>query len=275
MALRALAWLRPPKASPGGVMTLADHLRELRYRLIVSVLAIAAAAAVAAVWYEQLYQVLMRPYLLAVQMLAESHPNIETTTVISGVTAPFILALQVCVVAGLVISSPVWVYQIWAFIVPALLAKEKKWALAFLAAGVPLFLLGVVVGYYILPQGISVMLSFTPDSVPILNLLEVDRFLELTLRLMVVFGLGFLMPVVVVGLNLVGVVSAKQLARARTYVIFGTFVFGAAATPSTDPFSMLALAVPMTILYLGAETIARVHDRRLARTRESEAVSTS
>ena len=262
MARPALAWLRPPKAVPGGVMTLADHLRELRYRLIVSVVAIVAAASVAAIWYDQLYQLLMRPYLLAVDMLSKSHPGIETTTVISGVTAPFILALKVCVVAGLVIASPVWVYQVWAFIVPALLAKEKKWALTFLAAAVPLFLLGVAVGYFILPQGISVMLAFTPDSVPILNLLEVDRFLDLTLRLMVVFGLGFLMPVVVVGLNLIGVVSAAQLAKARTYVIFGTFVFGAAATPSTDPFSMLALALPMALLYLIAEAIARVHDRR-------------
>lgn len=262
MARPALAWLRPPKAAPGGVMTLADHLRELRYRLIVSVVAIVVAASLSAIWYEQLYQLLMRPYLLAVEMLAQSHPEIETTTVISGVTAPFILALKVCVVAGLVVASPVWVYQIWAFIVPALLAKEKKWALSFLSAAVPLFLLGVAVGYFVLPQGISVMLAFTPDSVPILNLLEVDRFLDLTLRLMVVFGLGFLMPVVVVGLNLIGVVRATQLAKVRSYVIFGTFVFGAAATPSTDPFSMLALALPMTVLYLIAEAIARVHDRK-------------
>src|SRR5699024_11215846 len=110
--------------------------------------------------------------------------------------------------------------------------------------------------------GISVMPALTPDSVPILSLLEVDRFLDLTLQLMVVFGLGFLMPVVGVGLNLIGVVSAAQLAQARTYVIFGTFVFGAAATPSTDPFSMLSLALPMALLYLIAEAIARVHDRR-------------
>ncbi len=273
MARPALAWLRPPKAGPDGVMTLADHLRELRYRLIVSVIAIVAAAAVSAIWYEQLYQLLMRPYLLAVEMLSLSHPGLETTTVISGVTAPFILALKVCVVAGLIIASPVWVYQIWGFVVPALLAKEKKWALTFLAVAVPLFLAGVAVGYLILPQGISVMLAFTPDSVPILNLLEVDRFLDLTLRLMVVFGLGFLMPVVVVGLNLIGVVRARQLAKARAYVIFGTFVFGAAATPSTDPFSMLALALPMVVLYLIAELIARIHDRRLAAAETAAEVS--
>lgn len=245
-------------------MSLADHLRELRYRLIVSLAAVVVAAGLAAVWYDQLYQLLMHPYLLARDLLSQNNPEVTTTTVISGVTAPFTLALAVCMIAGLVASSPVWLYQLWAFIVPALLSKEKKWALIFLAAAIPLFLLGVVIGYYILPQGISVMLAFTPQSIPITNLLDVRQFLTLTIQLMMIFGLGFLMPVVVVGLNLTGVVSARQLAKARPYIIFATFIFGAAATPSTDPFSMLALALPMAVLYLAAELIARLHDRRAA-----------
>lgn len=261
-----LAWLRPPPATAGGVMSLADHLRELRYRLIVAVVAVVVASSLAAIWYDELYLVLMRPYLVAMELLAASNPNLNPTTVISGVGTPLILALQICVVAGLVLASPVWLYQLWAFIVPALLAKEKKYALAFLAAAIPLFLLGVLVGYYILPQGISVLLSFTPSSVPITNLLDVNDFLQMMLQLMVIFGLGFLMPVVIIGLNLIGVVKAAVLAKARTYVIFGIFVFGAAATPSTDPFSMLALAVPMSVLYLIAELVCRVNDRRRART---------
>lgn len=273
MARPSLAWLRAPKGAPGGVMSLADHLRELRYRLIVSVLAIAVAAGVAAVFYDTLYQVMMRPYLLAMQMLAESHPGIDTTTVISDVTGPLMLAIKVCVVAGLVLSSPIWVYQVWAFIVPALLVKEKKLALAFLGAAVPLFLLGVAIAYYVMPQGIAVMLAFTPDSVPVLNLLDIGPFMELMLRLMVIFGLGFLLPVVVVGLNMVGVLKAQQLAKVRTYVIFGIFVFGAGATPSSDPFSMLALAVPMTVLYLAAEIIAHIHDRRIAARADQEVAS--
>lgn len=246
-------------------MSLADHLRELRYRLIVTSLAIVLASVVAAIWYNQLYLVLMRPYLVAVEMLAATNPNINPSTVISGVGTPLLLALQVCLVAGLVASSPVWIYQLWAFIVPALMAKERKYALGFLAAAIPLFCLGVLVGYFILPQGISVLLSFTPSSIPITNLLEVNDFLRLTLQLMIVFGLGFLMPVVVVAVNMIGLVSAAQLAKARAYVIFGTFVFGAAATPSTDPFSMLALAVPMTLLYLAAEVVCVLNDRRRAR----------
>lgn len=246
-------------------MTLADHLRELRYRLIVSSLAIVLASVAAGVWYQQLYLVLMRPYLVAVEMLKASNPQLTPTTVISGVTAPFMLILQIAMVAGLVLSSPVWIYQLWAYISPALMKRERRYALGFLAAAIPLFLAGVVVGYVILPQGISVLLAFTPSTVPALNLLDVTDFLKLTLQLMVVFGLGFLMPVFIVAANMMGVVSAAQLAKARTYVIFGTFVFGAAATPSTDPFSMLALAIPMMILYLIAEVICRVHDRRALR----------
>lgn len=246
-------------------MSLADHLRELRYRVIVASVGIIVASAITAIWYDQLYLVLMRPYLLAVEMLKASNPNLNASAVITGVGTPLTLALQVCLVAGLVVSSPLWLYQLWAFIVPALLAKEKKYALGFLAVAIPLFLLGVFTGYLVLPQGISVLLSFTPSSVPVTNLLDVNDFLKLTLQLMVIFGLGFLMPVVVVGLNLMGVVTAKQLAKARAYVIFGTFIFGAAATPSTDPFSMLALSVPMTLLYLIAEGVSRVNDRRKAK----------
>jgi sec-independent protein translocase protein TatC len=264
------AWLRPPKPTPGGVMSLADHLRELRYRLIVAALAIIVCAVASGIWYQELYLIMMRPYLQATEMLRASNPNLTPTTVISGVTAPFMIILQIALVAGLVLSSPVWLYQLWSYIAPALLSKEKRYALSFLGAAIPLFLLGVVIGYYILPQGISVMLAFTPSTVPVTNLLDVEQFLKLTLQLMVVFGLGFLMPVVVVGANLMGVVSAQQLAKARTYVIFGTFVFGAAATPSSDPFSMLALALPMTALYLVAEVICHVHDRRKAKA-EAEA----
>ena len=253
-------------------MSLADHLRELRYRFSLAAIAIVVASSLAAIWYNQLYLVVMRPYLIAMDMLKTSNPNLTASTVISGVGTPIMLALQVCLVAGLILAAPIWLYQLWAFIVPALMANEKKYAMYFVGAAVPLFLFGVLIGYFIMPQGISVMLSFTPSSIPITNLLEVNDFLKLQLQLMIVFGLGFLMPVVVVGVNLIGLVSAAQLAKARTYVIFGTFVFGAAATPSTDPFSMLALALPMTLLYLGAEVVCRFNDRRKAKAVALEAV---
>ena len=148
-------------------------------------------------------------------------------------------------VAGLVLTSPIWLYQLWAFVVPGLLAKEKKWALIFIGLAAPLFAGGVLVAYVVLPKAISVLLNFTQSGVT--NLQDINLYLSFLLRLMVVFGIAFLMPLLVVMLNFLGVVKAAQLRRYRTCVIFGTFVFGAVAT-STDPFSMLALALPMAAL---------------------------
>ena len=254
-------------------MSLGDHLRELRYRVLFSLVWIVLGMIVVAVFYNQVYGFLTQPWLQAKDILSQTNPELSTQMVLSGVTTPLSLALKICGVGGLVLASPIWLYQIWAFIVPALLAKEKRWALIFIGVALPLFLSGVAVGYLILPQGVSVLMSFTPESVPITNLIEIDKFLELMLQLMLVFGLGFLMPVVVVGANFAGVLKAKQLAKARIYVIFGTFVFGAAATPSTDPFSMLALAIPMSLLFVAAELVCRFNDKRRARKAAAEAAS--
>jgi sec-independent protein translocase protein TatC len=144
-----------------------------------------------------------------------------------------------------------------------LLAKEKKWALIFIAAATPMFVGGVVVAYFVLPKAITVLLSFTQSGVT--NLQDINAYLSFLLRLMLVFGIGFLIPLIVLMLNIVGVIKAKQMAKYRSLVIFGTFVFGAVATPSTDPFSMLAVAAPMALLFLAAEVIAHILDRRKER----------
>lgn len=268
----SLGWLKPPPPSPDGVMSLGDHLRELRYRVVFSLIFIIVGMIAVAIFYNQTFTLLVQPWLLARDMLSQTHPEITTQMVLSGVAAPLTLALKVCAVGGLVLASPVWLYQIWAYIVPALLAKEKRWALIFVGVALPLFLAGVAVGYLVMPQGISVLMTFTPGSFPIGNLIDITNFLELLLQLMVMFGLGFLLPVVVVGANLVGVLKAAALAKARLYVIFGTFVFGAAATPSTDPISMLALAIPMSLLFLAAEQVCRINDKRKAKRLATELV---
>ncbi len=271
----SFGWLKKPPSSPDGVMSLGDHLRELRYRVLFSLIFIVLGMIVIAIFYNPVYTFLAQPWLQAKEILSVTNPELSTQMVLSGVTTPLTLAMKICGVGGLILAAPIWLYQIWAYIVPALLAKEKRWALMFVGTALPLFLAGVAVGYWILPQGISVLMSFTPQSVPITNLIEIDKFLELMLQLMLVFGLGFLMPVVVVGANLVGVLKASALAKARLYVIFGTFVFGAAATPSTDPFSMLALAIPMSVLFLGAEVICHFNDKRKAKRLAAELVATS
>ena len=246
-------------------MTLWEHLRELRYRLVIIAAAIIIGTVVAYIFHMQLFDLLMRPYYVASHVLSQKEPNLHLQPVVEGVTNPFTLIMKTCFVAALVGTSPITLYQIWAFIVPGLLAKEKKWTLIFLSAAVPLFLLGVALGYFLIPKGISVLIGFTPGHGQIENLLDVTNFLNFLIRVMLVFGAGFLVPVFVLALNFMGIVTAKQLAKARNFVIFGCFVFGAVATPQTDPVSMSLLAVPMTVLYLAAEIIAHAHDRALRR----------
>jgi sec-independent protein translocase protein TatC len=259
----SLKWLKPPPVPPDGTMTLFEHLRELRYRLVVAILAIIAGMIVAWFFRDPLMIILERPYFEAIADLKAKNPDADTSLVNINLTSPLTLALKVSALAGALLTAPIWLYQLWAFIVPGLLAKEKKWALIFIAVATPMFAGGVLVGYIVLPKAITVLLSFTQSGVT--NLQDINAYLSFLLRLMVVFGIAFLIPLVVLVLNIVGVVKAKTLAKYRTLVIFGTFVFGAVATPSTDPFSMLALAAPMTLLFLAAEVIAHILDRRKER----------
>ena len=259
----SLKWLKPPELPADGSMTLFEHLRELRYRLVVASVAIIAGTVAAWFFQEQLVDVLMHPYNIAVEALKAKDPDTETLIVNQGIASPFTLALKVSALAGVIVTAPIWLWQLWSFIVPGLLAKEKKWALVFISSATPLFLAGVAVGYTVMPKGIIVLLGFTQSGVA--NLQDLNQFLSFLMRIMVVFGLAFLIPLVVLMLNILGVIPARYLSKYRTYVIFGTFVFGAIATPSTDPFSMLALAAPMTVLFLAAEIVAHILDRRKAR----------
>lgn len=257
---RRLAWLRPPDGGPEQNMSLFDHLRELRYRVTVSLGAIILGALLCIFFYERLIDFFLAPWDKARTVLEEA--GATTQIVNTGVTQPFTLAVLVCVLGGVAIASPVWLWQIWAFVAPGLVAKEKKYALAFVGISLPLFFAGAALGYYIWPTGIQVLLGFTPDNKGITNLLDMANFLGMEIKVMLVFGLSFLLPVVVVGLNLAGVVRGYMLKKARKLVVFGSVVLAAVATPTTDPFSMLALAVPVTGMFLIAEVICRVWDRK-------------
>lgn len=264
-AKRRFARLRPPAMPPDGRMTLVDHFRELRYRVIVIVLLIGLGMGAMAFFYNDLYQLLLDPYIRAVHAINQARPGQEVLVVNAGVAAPMTLAIKIVAIAGTVVASPLWLYQLWAFIAPGLLAKEKKWSIAFIGAGVPLFLVGVALAYWILPKGLVVLLGFTPQNSPVANMVEMVPFLNFMMQIMLVFGLAFLLPVVIVALNLAGVVKGRQLGAARSYAIVGIFVFAAIATPSTDPISMMALAAPMTLLYEVSEVVCRANDGRRAK----------
>ncbi len=242
-------------------MPLADHLRELRRRLLIAGLAIVVGAVVGWILYPQIFEFIRGPFDDLQDAVAEQGLDVRLT--LTGITDPFVLQLKVAAVAGLVLASPIWIYQLWGFVTPGLLRNERRWALGFTAAAVPLFLLGVWVSYWVLPQGLSLLLGFTPEGVS--NLVAVDRYLSFLLRLALVFGIAFLLPVFVVGLNAAGVLSAGTLARWWRILIFGVFVFAAVATPTGDPLTMALLAGPMLLLLAISLGIAALNDRRRAR----------
>jgi sec-independent protein translocase protein TatC len=241
---------------PDGKMALADHLRELRGRVLRAICVLIVAVIVALFFYKDLFALIKEPYDLARAAL----PKETTKAVTSGVASGLLLQLKICALTAVVATSPYWLYQIWAFIVPGLHPHERRYSRAFLAVAGPLFIAGVATGYFVLPKGLEVLIGFTPDGVQ--NLVDFDHYFSFFVRMLLVFGVAYQIPLFVILLNLVGVVRGKALGQYRPWIVLGTFVFAAAATPSTDPFSMLFLAVPMTILFLISEVVARVLDKR-------------
>jgi sec-independent protein translocase protein TatC len=249
-------------------MPLVGHLRELRRRLTISMLAILVGTVVGWMIYPQAFDFLKQPYVDGIQPLLDRKGFKSDLVLNGGVGSAFSFRLKLALSIGLVISSPVWIGQIWGFILPALHRNEKRWAFLLTATGAPLFAGGVVVGYLVLPKGIEVLISFAPESVDVL--LSLGDYLNFVIRTVLVFGVAAEIPLVVVMLNRLGIVSARQLARARPWTIIGIFIFAAIATPSTDPLTMLFLAAPMTVLYFISEIIAKLTDRKRAKVAPDE-----
>lgn len=244
----------------GGRMALTDHFRELRARLMKSMLALVVATIASFFIYEQvLLEIVTGPYYEARDTLGS---GTTTKIIISGVGGGLMIQLKLCALSGVIISSPVWLYQIWAFVLPGLHRAERRWTMLFVAIAGPLFGAGVALGYYVLPKALQVLISFTPAEMENLN--DFNDFFSFITRMLLVFGIALEIPFFVVLLNLAGVVSGRALGRHRPWIILGTFIFAAVATPSTDPISMLFLAMPMLLLFLVSEVIARLVDRRRA-----------
>src|SRR3954451_3963326 len=240
-----------------GRMALVDHLRELRARLLRAVLALTLGLILALFFYHQLFDLIYHPYQIAQEQLKG---KVSTTATINGAGGPLMLQLKLCGVAAVVATSPYWLYQIWAFIMPGLHPNERRWSRLFAAVAGPLFLAGVAVGYYVLPKGLTVLIGFTGDKLQ--SLVDFGEYFSFFSRMLLVFGVAFEIPLFVLLLNLAGVVSGRTLGNHRPWIVIGTFVFAAVATPSTDPFSMLMLAVPMVVLFMISEVIARIVDKR-------------
>lgn len=242
----------------GGTMPLMGHLRELRQRIVKAVLAILLGTIVAWLLYDQTLDWLSGPYESIRPELEDK--GIKTTLAITGVGGAFSFQLKISLIVGLIITSPLWLWQLWAFVLPALHRNEKRWALLLTGVGAPLFIGGAYLGYVVMPKAFLVLIGFVPKGWE--SLLTGADYLDFIIRMLLVFGVAAEIPLVVIMLNRLGIVSFSQLSAARPWTIIGIFVFAAVATPSTDPLTMLFLAAPMTTLYLIAENIARFTDRR-------------
>ncbi|MFJ9681428.1 twin-arginine translocase subunit TatC [Streptomyces sp. NPDC101194] len=259
---------RKQETDPEGRMPLVEHLRELRNRLAKGLLGIVVVTIVAAFFYKDIIEFFTDPVLKSVGCessfaeLAKKEDGTCARIVLNGLLTPFTLALKVSLMAGIVLASPVWLYQLWAFVAPGLHKHEKKYSLAFVGAGFPLFLAGGFFAYKTLPTMARVLLDFSPGGVD--NQLPLDELLDLITRMVVVFGLSFELPLLLVMLNFGGIITGKRMLGWWRGMIMGITVFAAVATPSTDPMTMLMLAGPIWLLYFVATAISLLNDRRKA-----------
>ncbi|MGW7369404.1 twin-arginine translocase subunit TatC [Streptomyces sp. NPDC054841] len=243
-------------------MPLAEHLRELRNRLAKGLLAIMAVTIVALVYSEDLMQFLTQSVPKCAPGVTSDGGNCAIVS-FNTLMAPFSTTIQLSLTTGLVIASPVWLYQLWAFVAPGLHKHEKKYTYAFVGAAVPLFSAGAYLAYLILPISVKVLISLTPGGSA--NILSLGDVLDFTLRMVIVFGLAFELPLVLVMLNLTGLLTGRRMLGWWRGVIMGVFVFGAVITPTTDPVGMIALAGPITVLYFMAVAFSLVNDMRRRR----------
>jgi len=252
--------------STGGRMPLIEHFRELRSRVVKSALVISLASVVGWFFYNEIITQLAKP-VCDLKYAQETGAESCGALYISGVLGPLNLQIKVAILAGIILAAPVWLYQLWAFIAPALHRKEKRNSIFFIIAATPFFAAGAFLGYTILPIAVEVLFGFTPDALN--NLVKFDDYLDFVMRAILLFGIAFELPVFLITFNLIGFLSGQAILKPWRAWVFGITLFVAGFTPSADPLSMLALAVPLIGLYLMSGVFALFNDRRRARKSEA------
>lgn len=249
-------------------MALVDHLRELRNRLGISLLALAVCVVVAFFLREQIFDLLKQPYCDTVQAREATGLAAQCQLFAFGPFEQFAVSLRVSFIAGVLGSAPIWLYQLGAFITPALHRKEKRYAAAFLGASLVLFATGTVFAYLTISRGLEFLLGIGGDSITTLP--SIQSYLSFVTLTLLAFGIAFLFPVIVLFLNFVGIFPARQMRSWRRGMIVGIAVAAAILTPSQDPFTFMAMGLPLYALYEGCIVIARVRERAVRRRRAVE-----
>ncbi|TMR08766.1 twin-arginine translocase subunit TatC [Nonomuraea turkmeniaca] len=258
MALLKRSGPKPkPESDPEGRMPLMEHLRELRNRLLIAFAAVAVGLIIGWIVSGPVWELLKEPYCSTPQ---SRQLNGECSLTYNGIFSSFFITLKVSLMVALVAASPVWLYQIWAFVTPALYRTEKRYTLMFLGLAIPLFALGAALSYIIMDTALGFLLGFSLDGT--VATISIDDYLDYVLIMLLIFGVSFELPLVLVFLNIIGVLPHATVAKHRRLVIFLMFVFGAIVTPGGDPITMMALAAPMIVLFSAAELFMYLREKR-------------
>ncbi|MGW0202931.1 twin-arginine translocase subunit TatC [Nonomuraea sp. NPDC003201] len=258
MALLKRSSQPAPDHDPEGRMPLMEHLRELRNRLLIAAVAVVVGIIIGWIFFNPVWAFIKEPFCETPQ--AQQLRVGECTLTYGGIFQSFFLTLKVSAMVGIVVSSPVWLYQVWAFVTPALYRNEKRYSIAFLGLAIPLFVIGAALAYIIMDTSLAILLGFAPsDTVAII---QIDEYVNYVLIMVVIFGISFELPLLLVFLNIIGVLPHATVKKHRRWVVFAMFVFGAVITPGGDPLTMMALAAPMVVLYFLAEFFMFVREKR-------------
>ena len=244
-------------------MPLRAHLVELRNRLGLAAIGLVLGAIVGWIIYPTVFEILQAP------VVELNHARGQLIALnFSGVVSAFDMQIKVSLFVGTILSSPWWVYQLWAFITPGLTRRERLVTVGFVASAVPLFLTGAYLAWWLLPKGVGLLTGFTPANAT--NLISAQEYLNFVMGMVLAFGAGFLLPVVMVGLTMIGLVAGRTWLKGWRVAVLLAFVFGAVATPTGDAISMLVLAIPISALYFAAVGITLRHDHQVAKRAAAE-----
>lgn len=261
------------KKNPDGTMSLVEHLKELRRRVVISLVAFVVGTVLGFIWYQHapfgtapLGEIIRGPYCnLPSDLRADFTGDGSCRLLATSPFEMFMLRLKVGALAGLVMSSPVWLSQIWGFITPGLHRNEKRYTFAFVTLAVTLFVLGALLAYFVLDQGLYFLLSVGAEFQ--VGALTGHTYYNFLLALVVIFGVSFELPLIIAMLNLAGVLRYEHVKDKRRLIAVGLVIFAAFMTPGQDPFSMVALAAAMIVLVELAFQFCRINDKRRARHR--------
>ncbi|MEN2741044.1 twin-arginine translocase subunit TatC [Microbacterium sp. X-17] len=241
-------------------MSLSRHLVELRRRLLIAVLALIVGMVIAFIVADPVIRLLTVP----IQQIAEQRGNVgDVQLMFTTVTSGFDLRMRIAFSIGILISAPIWIWQIWAFLMPGLTRKEIRYTVGFVGAAVPLFFGGLFVGWLIMPHIVELMAQFVPDQAALFY--DYSYYYDFILKLLLVVGVAFVLPVFLVALNVAGILSGKGILKGWRIAVLVICLFAAIATPAADIVSMLLLGGILVVLYLGAAGVSLLFDWRKAR----------